>query len=161
MKIIANKLEASDAKVAIVVARFNAFINKNLLKGAINILKRVGQLNYKNIHTIWVPGVCEIPLIIKNLITKTKYYGFITIGTVIKGETFHFEVISKNLNVVISDMSIKNNIPIISSILYLNNIQQGIDRSGAKFGNRGSDAALSLLEMINLLKNLQNRELSI
>uniref|UniRef100_A0A1A9UKF6 6,7-dimethyl-8-ribityllumazine synthase n=1 Tax=Glossina austeni TaxID=7395 RepID=A0A1A9UKF6_GLOAU len=125
-----NKLEASHARIAIIIARFNAFINKNLLNGAVSTLKRVGQLEHNNIHTIWVPGA------------------------VIKGETFHFEIISRDLNLIISNMSIKNNIPIISSILYLNNVQQGIDRSGAKFGNRGSDAALSLLEMINLLKNI-------
>ncbi|AFA41134.1 riboflavin synthase beta chain [Wigglesworthia glossinidia endosymbiont of Glossina morsitans morsitans (Yale colony)] len=154
MKIIENSLKSSHIKIAIVVARFNEFINKNLLDGAISTLKLVGQISYENIHTIWVPGVCEIPLTIKNLIMKKRYNGFITIGTIIKGETLHFEIISRDLNVIISNISIENNVPIISSILYLNNIQQGIDRAGAKLGNRGSDAALSLLEMINLLKNI-------
>lgn len=154
MNTIENPLESSHTKIAIVIARFNAFINKNLLNGAISTLRRVGQLSYDNINTIWVPGVCEIPLIIKNLIIKKKYNGFIIIGTIVQGETLHFEVISRDLNFIMSNMSIENNVPIISSILYLNNIQQGIDRAGAKLGNRGSDAALSLLEMINLLKNI-------
>ncbi|MDQ1237471.1 MAG: 6,-dimethyl-8-ribityllumazine synthase [Wigglesworthia glossinidia] len=154
MKIIANKLEASHAKVAIIVARFNSFINNSLINGAISVLERVGQLKNENICTIWVPGIYEIPLTVNTVIIKKKYNGLIVIATVIKGKTFHFEFISKDLNAIISSMSIKNNLPISSGILYVNNIQQAIERAGTKFGNKGEDAALSLLEMINLLKNI-------
>ncbi|BAC24609.1 ribH [Wigglesworthia glossinidia endosymbiont of Glossina brevipalpis] len=147
-----GKLQSKNSKIAIIISRFNSFINKNLLDGAIDSLKRIGRLKSENISIFWVPGVCEIPIIVNFLSKQNKYNGLITLGTVIQGKTFHHELISKDFNNIIFNISIKKNIPISVGVLYTRNINQAIERSGTKLGNKGSDAALSVLEMINLLK---------
>ncbi|WP_343190223.1 6,7-dimethyl-8-ribityllumazine synthase [Buchnera aphidicola (Mollitrichosiphum nigrofasciatum)] len=144
-------------KIAIVVSRFNHFINKNLLSGALDILKRIGKIKKKNIKIITVPGAFEIPLIIKNLACKKKYNAIITLGAIIKGDTKHSEYISQQTSSGIAQISLDYNIPISYGILTTNNIAEAIDRSGGKMGNKGSEAALCALEMIKIIKKINQK----
>ncbi|QJC31926.1 6,7-dimethyl-8-ribityllumazine synthase [Enterobacteriaceae endosymbiont of Donacia versicolorea] len=155
MKIIDENIMASNATIAIVVSRFNTFINKNLLCATIDTLQRIGMVQKKNITICWVPGSYEIASVIQLLIQKKFYDGIIAIGTIIKGKTPHFKYLSKEVCFQISNLSVKNNIPVSFSILTTNNIEQAIERSGIKIGNRGTEAALTLLEMINIFKSIK------
>ncbi|WP_367670696.1 6,7-dimethyl-8-ribityllumazine synthase [Sodalis-like secondary symbiont of Drepanosiphum platanoidis] len=155
MKIIEGKILSPKSKIAIVVSRFNKSINNNLLDGALNTLKRVGQVKDDNITIVWVPGAYEIPLIV-NILSLKKFDAIIALATIIKGNTSHFEFISSSCSSEISSISIKNSLPIIFGILTTNNIEQAIERSGTKLGNKGIDAALSALESINIIKYIKN-----
>lgn len=159
MKIINEKITVKNGKIAIVIARFNNFINENLLSGAIDTLKRIGKIKSKNITIIKVPGSFEIPIIIKNLIKFHKYDAIITLGTIIKGETEHYKYIAKQTSNGILKISIKKNIPISFGILITKNIEQAIERSGTKMGNKGSEAALCVLEMINIIKKIKKNKI--
>ncbi|QJC32738.1 6,7-dimethyl-8-ribityllumazine synthase [Enterobacteriaceae endosymbiont of Donacia semicuprea] len=154
MKIIDENIIAPNAIIAIVISRFNIFINKNLLCATIDTLQRTGMVQKKNITICWVPGSYEIASVIKLLIQKNFYDGIIAIGTIIKGKTSHFKYLSQEVCSQISNLSIKNNIPVSFGILTTNNIEQAIERSGIKV-NRGAEAALTLLEMINIFKSIQ------
>ncbi|KIE63901.1 6,7-dimethyl-8-ribityllumazine synthase [Candidatus Riesia pediculischaeffi] len=157
LKRIQGSLSCSDSvKIAIIVSRFNRFINDNLLNGAVDILRRIGGLKKENISVVEVPGAYEIPLVVKILSESGKYQSIITIATIIKGETKHFEYICNSCNVEIPKISMEYNIPISCGILVAENIDQAIARSGLKMGNKGSDAALVSLEMINLVKKISN-----
>lgn len=152
MNVIESNIVSDEAKIAIVVSRFNRFINNNLLEGAIDILSRVGYVQNKNITIIWVPGAYELPLTIKALALKKKYDALIALGTIIRGVTMHFEFILKSCNYGLSNISIENTLPIGLGLLAANDIAQAIERSGIKNNNKGSEAALAALEMINILK---------
>lgn len=152
MNIVEGKVFASVAKIAIVVARFNYVINKNLLDGSIDILKRVGHVKDQNITVIWVPGSYELPVIVNVLAISNKYDALIALGTVIKGLTVHFELIANSCILEISKISVRNKIPIGLGVLTTDNIMQAVERSGIKNSNKGSEAALSVLEMINILQ---------
>ncbi|MCW5197151.1 6,7-dimethyl-8-ribityllumazine synthase [Buchnera aphidicola] len=156
MKVIEGKMITQKSKIAIIIPRFNNFINQHLLTGSIDILTRIGEVSNKNITIIKVPGAYEIPVIANIISQKQYYHGIIALGTIIKGETIHFENISNEVSSKLSDISIKNNIPITLGILMINNIEQAIHRSGTKLGNKGSEAALAILEMINVIKQLKN-----
>ncbi|CAL4043148.1 6,7-dimethyl-8-ribityllumazine synthase [Buchnera aphidicola (Phyllaphis fagi)] len=155
MKIIEGNVITQESKIAIIVPRFNTFINQNLLTGAIDTLIRIGKVPHKNINIIKVPGSYEIPIIANIISNSQNYHGIIALGTIIKGETIHFENISTEVSSKLSEISIKTNIPIALGILMTENIEQAISRSGTKLGNRGSEAALSILEMINIIKIIQ------
>ncbi|QJC37588.1 6,7-dimethyl-8-ribityllumazine synthase [Enterobacteriaceae endosymbiont of Donacia bicoloricornis] len=155
MKIIDENIIVPNAFIAIVISRYNTFINKNLLYSTIDTLQRIGMVQDKNITICWVPGSYEIASVINLLIQKNIYDGIIAIGTIIKGETSHFKYLSQEVCSQISSLSVKNNIPISFSILTTNNIKQAIERSGIKKGNRGTEAALTLLEMINIFKAIK------
>ncbi|WGS66240.1 6,7-dimethyl-8-ribityllumazine synthase [Enterobacteriaceae bacterium ET-AT1-13] len=159
MKIINSTFNTSNSTIAIVISRFNEFINKSLLKGSIDILKRIGKISDNNITIVWVPGAYEIPLITQLLANSKKYKAIITLGTIIKGETKHFEYISNSIISNISNIILKTEIPIILGILTTNNIEQAINRSGCKSGNKGIDAALNALEMINIINNIKNKNI--
>lgn len=143
---------ANTAKVAIVISRFNRFINNNLLEGAIDVLTRVGHVQNENITIIWVPGAYELPLIIKALSIKNKYNALIAIGTIIRGITTHFDFILKACNYGLSRISIENILPIGLGVLAVDDIGQAIERSSIKNNNKGTEAALAILEVINVLK---------
>ncbi|QJC36355.1 6,7-dimethyl-8-ribityllumazine synthase [Enterobacteriaceae endosymbiont of Donacia simplex] len=155
MKIIDENIIAPNAFIAIVISRYNTFINKNLLYATIDTLQRIGMVQDKNITICWVPGSYEIASVINLLIQKNIYDGIIAIGTIIKGKTSHFKYLSQEVCSQISSLSVQNNIPISFSILMTDNIEQAIERSGVKIGNRGTEAALTLLEMINIFKSIQ------
>ena len=148
-----GKLVAENEKVAIVVSRFNEFITGKLLAGAIDGLKR-HCVKEENIDVVWVPGAFEIPLIAKKLANNSKYAGVIALGAVIKGSTPHFDYVAAEVSKGVAQASLEANKPVIFAVLTTDNIEQAIERAGTKSGNKGSDAALSLLEMIDLMKKL-------
>ncbi|QNS01648.1 MAG: 6,7-dimethyl-8-ribityllumazine synthase [Buchnera aphidicola (Pentalonia nigronervosa)] len=156
MNTIQSGIITNNASIAIIIARFNEFINHNLLLGATDTLVRIGKLDKNNILKIYVPGTYEIPVVANYIAKSKKYDAIIAIGTVIKGSTDHFKYISSNTIRHLSDISVKNIIPITLGILITETIEQAIERCGTKMGNKGSDAALSALEMINTVKQLTN-----
>ncbi|ACL30253.1 6,7-dimethyl-8-ribityllumazine synthase [Buchnera aphidicola] len=155
MNIIQSGITAENSSIAIIIARFNEFINKNLLLGALDTLKRIGQVHEENILKIYVPGTYEIPTIASYIAKSGKYDAIIAIGTIIKGQTDHFKYIANDTSSSLSRISTQYFLPITLGILTTKNIEQSIERSGTKMGNKGSDAALAALEMINVMKKLK------
>lgn len=152
---IEGNVTTKNSRIAILISRFNNFINQNLLYGAIDTLNRIGKVKNHNITVIKVPGSYEIPIIANIISNSKKYHGIIALGTIIKGETIHFDKLATDITSQISNISIKNNIPIALGILMTENIEQAMHRSGTKLGNKGSEAALTVLEMINIIKIIQ------
>ncbi|AHG59938.1 6,7-dimethyl-8-ribityllumazine synthase [Buchnera aphidicola] len=155
MNIIQSGITAKHASIVIIIARFNEFINKNLLLGALDTLKRIGQVEEKNILQIYVPGTYEISVAASYIAKSGKYDAIIVIGTIIKGDTDHFKYIAGDTTSNLLKISTQYLIPITLGILTTNSIEQSIERSGTKMGNKGSEAALAVLEMINVMKYLK------
>jgi len=153
MNIIEGNLSCSNNKFAIVVSRFNEFIGQKLLDGALDCLKRHECLD-KNIDVIKVPGAFEIPLTASKLAESKKYNAIICLGAVIRGATPHFDYVAGAASQGILEASLKYNIPISFGVLTTDNIEQAIERAGAKSGNKGWDAAITAIEMANLLTKL-------
>ncbi len=153
MKTYEGKLISEGLKFAIVVGRFNEFIGSKLLSGAIDGLKRHGTKE-EDIEIIWVPGAFEIPLVAKKLAKTNKYDAVICLGAVIRGSTPHFEYVSSEVSKGIANASLDTEIPIIFGVLTTDNIEQAIERAGTKSGNKGYDAAITAIEMANLLKEI-------
>jgi 6,7-dimethyl-8-ribityllumazine synthase len=154
MKIYEGKLISEGLKLAIVVGRFNEFIGSKLLSGAIDGLERHG-VKEDDIEIIWVPGAFEIPLVAKKLAKTNKYDAIICLGAVIKGSTPHFDYVSSEVSKGIANTSLDTEVPIIFGVLTTNNIEQAIERAGTKSGNKGYDAAITAIEMVNLLKEIE------
>lgn len=150
MKTIEGKLIAKDEKFGIIVGRFNEFIGGKLLDGALDGLKRHG-VSEDNIEIVWVPGAYEIPLVSKKMAKTKNYDAILCLGAVIRGETPHFDYVSSEVSKGIANVSIDTEVPIIFGVLTTDTIQQAIERAGTKAGNKGFDAALSAIEMTNLL----------
>ena len=150
-KVIEGTLKAEGVKFAIVVSRFNDFINQKLLDGALDGLSRHGAED-KNISIIKVPGAFEMPLMAKKLADSGSYDAIICVGAVIRGATPHFEYISAEVTKGIAKVTLDSGLPISFGVLTTDNIEQAIERAGTKSGNKGWDAALAAIEMVNLLK---------
>ena len=154
--IIEGKSKANpNDKLAIIVSKFNEFITEKLLEGCLQTLIQNGA-NEKNIDAVKVPGAFGIPTAAKNLIESKKYSAIICLGCVIRGETPHFDYICTTVSNEISHMGATFNIPIIFGVLTCENVDQAIERSSGKIGNRGTEAALAAMEMSSLLKQLNN-----
>jgi 6,7-dimethyl-8-ribityllumazine synthase len=151
MKVIEGKLNAKDLKFGIVVGRFNEFISSKLLGGAIDGLKRHGA-EEKAIEVVWSPGSFEIPLIAKKMAKSDKYDAVICLGAVIRGGTPHFDYIASEVSKGIANAMLETEVPIIFGVLTTDSIEQAIERAGTKSGNKGFDAAMSAIEMANLMK---------
>ncbi len=147
-----GKLIGDNLKVGIVISRFNSFITERLLEGALDGLKRHGVKD-KNIDIFRVPGAFEIPLIAKKLTSK-DYDGIICLGAVIRGATPHFDYVANEVAKGIAQVSLDKETPVIFGILTTDTIEQAIERAGTKSGNKGFDAALTLIETVNLIKNI-------
>lgn len=152
MRIMEGSLVAKDIKVGIVVGRFNEFIVSKLLGGALDGLKRHGVLE-TNIEIAWVPGAFEIPLIAKKMAKSKKYDSIICLGAVIKGSTSHFDYVCAEVSKGISSVSLSEELPVVFGVLTTDTIEQAIERAGSKAGNKGYDAAVTCVEMVNLLEN--------
>ncbi|MDR3627074.1 MAG: 6,7-dimethyl-8-ribityllumazine synthase [Ignavibacteriaceae bacterium] len=161
MNIIEGNFSCADYKFAIILSRFNEVIGKKLLTGAIECLKTAGCED-KNIDIVKVPGAFEIPLAAAKLIELKKYNAIICLGAVIKGETPHFDYVSDAVSSGIQKVSLKYNVPIAFGVLTTNNLEQALERagelnnltleySGKQLGNKGWDAALTAIEMANLM----------
>ncbi|RGX07170.1 6,7-dimethyl-8-ribityllumazine synthase [Paraclostridium sordellii] len=151
MGLIEGKLVAEDLKIGIVVGRFNEFIVSKLLGGALDGLKRHG-VDENNIDVAWVPGAFEIPLIAKKMAKNEKYDTIICLGAVIKGSTPHFDYVCAEVSKGIASVSLSSEKPVIFGVLTTDTIEQAIERAGTKAGNKGYDAAVTAIEMANLLK---------
>lgn len=153
MKDIQGKLIGKGMKIGIVLARFNEFIGSKLLSGAEDTLIRHG-VDEDDIEVAWVPGAYEIPLVAKKLATSEKYDAVICLGAVIKGNTPHFDYVSAEVSKGIAQVGLLSEVPVIFGVLTVDNIEQAIERAGTKAGNKGSEAANSAIEMVNLLNQI-------
>ncbi|GEN31374.1 6,7-dimethyl-8-ribityllumazine synthase [Cerasibacillus quisquiliarum] len=151
--IFEGQVVGTKQKIAIVVARFNEFITRKLLDGALDTLKRHG-VKEENIDIAWVPGAFEIPLVAKKLALKQAYDAVITLGTVIRGATPHFDYVCNEAAKGVSHAALESGKPVIFGILTTETIEQAIERAGTKAGNKGSEAALVAIEMVDLCKKI-------
>ena len=140
-------------KFAIIVSRFNEFITSKLLGGALDTLKR-HETDEENISVFWVPGAFEIPTVAKKLAESKKFDAVICLGAVIRGSTTHYDYVCNEVSKGIAQVSLSTGVPTIFGVVTTENIQQAVERAGTKAGNKGSDAAISAMEMANLLKTL-------
>lgn len=151
IKINEGILLAKGMKFALVVGRFNEFISSKLLGGAIDGLKRHGVEN-DGIEITWVPGAFEIPLVASKLAKSKKFDAIICLGAVIRGSTPHFDFVAGEMTKGIAKVSLDNDLPVIYGVITTENIEQAIERAGTKSGNKGYDAAVTAIEMANIMK---------
>jgi 6,7-dimethyl-8-ribityllumazine synthase len=151
MKVIEAKLNAQGKKFGILVSRFNNFITKRLLDGAVNEFKRLGG-EEENIEVIWAPGAFEMPCLAQKLAKSKKYHAVVCLAAIIRGETPHFEYVASEAAKGIANVSMNTGVPVIFGIITSENLEQAIDRAGSKNGNKGEDAARVAIEMANLIE---------
>jgi 6,7-dimethyl-8-ribityllumazine synthase len=154
MKIINGQLKANGKKFAIVASRFNEFITGKLISGAQDMLVRHGASD-EDISVYWVPGAFEIPAVAKKIADSKKVDGIICLGCVIRGTTPHFDYVAAEVSKGVAVVSINGNIPVVFGVLTTESIDQAIERAGMKAGNKGADAALSVIEMVNLYSQIK------
>jgi 6,7-dimethyl-8-ribityllumazine synthase len=152
-KIIQGDLSGKGLKFGIVAARFNDFITARLLDGAVDALQRHGVAE-NDIEVVKVPGSYEIPLAAKMMAQTKKYNAVICLGAVIRGATPHFEYVSAEVSKGVASVSMESGLPVIFGVLTTDTIEQAIERAGTKSGNKGWDAALSAIEMANVMKQV-------
>lgn len=151
IKEISGNLLAKGLKVGVVVSRFNDFLTKQLLSGAIDCLVRHGAAE-NDITVAWVPGANETPMAIQKMAQSEKFDAVIALGAVIQGATPHADLINAQVSRSLASLSLAHNIPVINGVISAGNLEQAIERSGTKAGNKGWHAALSAIEMANLYK---------
>lgn len=150
---IEGALRVSNARFCLVVSRFNSFVVESLLAGAVDTLKRHGA-EESDLTIVRVPGAFEMPVAIEHIAAKGGYDAILAIGAVIRGGTPHFDYIAGECVKGIAQVSLKHGIPVAFGLLTVDSIEQAIERSGTKAGNKGADAAMSAIEMVNLLRQL-------
>lgn len=154
MNELQGNMDGKGLKIAIVTAEFNGFITEQLLKGAHSTLLKYG-VNDDDIDSVHVPGAFELPLIAKTLAESGRYDGVITLGCVIRGATTHYDYVCNETAKGISNASLSTGIPVIFGVITTENVEQAIDRAGVKVGNKGSEAAVTVIDMarkFNILK---------
>ncbi|HPJ25916.1 MAG TPA: 6,7-dimethyl-8-ribityllumazine synthase [Synergistaceae bacterium] len=155
MRVVEGHLIGEKARVAVVLSRFNELITGKLLEGAKDTLIRHG-VKHQDILVYWVPGAWEIPLVVKELALQGKFDGIIALGAVIRGDTPHFDYVAAEVSKGIAHLSLEHRIPVAFGVLTCDTLEQALLRAGSKSGNKGSEAALSVIEMINLLGEVRN-----
>jgi len=153
-KIFEGKISAEGFRFAIVVSRFNDFISSKLLEGAMDALKRHG-VDERKVSIIKVPGSFEIPSAAKRLAKSDKHDAIICLGAVIRGATPHFDFIAAEVAKGVASVALESDIPVTFGVLTTDNLEQAIERAGSKVGNKGWDAAVSAMEMVNLFNQLK------
>ena len=154
MRTFEGKLVAKDMKIGIVVARFNEFITSKLLGGAMDGLIR-HNVSEENIDVAWVPGAFEIPLIASKMAAIKKYDAVLCLGAVIRGSTSHYDYVCNEVSKGIARISLESGIPVMFGVITTENIEQAIERAGTKAGNKGFDCAVSAVEMVNLIREIE------
>jgi len=149
MSIRRGRLHAKGKKFGIVVSRFNEFITKRLLQSALETLEQAG-VSERHIEVVWVPGALEVPYFCQKLSKKKKWSAIIALACVLRGGTYHFECVSREITRGISQVALERQVPISSGIITADNLEQAIDRAGLKAGNKGAQAALAALEIADL-----------
>lgn len=154
-RIVTGKHDATGMRFGIVVAQFNGLITERLQAGAVDALCRHGARD-DDLDVVLVPGAFDIPLFAKHLAASGRYQAVICLGAVIKGETPHFDYISAAMTQGIKEISLATSVPVTFGVLTTDSVEQALDRAGAKLGNKGWEAALSAIEMVNALRELQH-----
>jgi len=147
-------LDAAGLKLAIVVARFNSFITERLLSGALDALRRSGA-NAADIEIVRVPGSWEMPVVARALADRQRFDAIICLGCVVRGETAHFDYVAGEAAKGLGQVASQTGVPVVFGVLTTNTVEQAVDRAGAKSGNKGFDAAMTAVEMANLMKKLK------
>lgn len=153
IKEMAGNLQAQDLKFGIVISRFNDLFTQQLLRGALDCFQRHGARE-NAVAVAWVPGSLEIPLAIQKLAQTKKFDALVALGVVIQGATPHAGLINGQVTRALTQIGLKENLPVIDGVVAADNLEQAIERSGSKAGNRGWSAALSAIEMASLLKTI-------
>lgn len=152
---IEGSLIGTNLKIGIITTRWNDFMGDKLLAGALDALKRHDVLE-SNITTVTVPGCFEIPLVANTMAKSGKYDAVVCLGVLIRGGTIHFDLIASEATKGIGQAAVQSGVPVTLGVITTETIEQAIERSGSKAGNKGEEAALAAIEMANLLKNLAN-----
>jgi len=152
-KTIQGDFSTQNMRFALVAARFNSFIVEQLVKGAVDVLQRHGVAD-KDIEIIYVPGAFELPMVCKQLVSKGGYDAIIALGAVIRGGTPHFDYVAGSCSRGLAEVAMQTDVPVSFGVLTVDTIEQAIERAGTKAGNKGGDAALTAIEMVNLLRNI-------
>jgi 6,7-dimethyl-8-ribityllumazine synthase len=152
-KVYEGSLVASNIKVGVICARFNEFITSKLLGGAMDGLLRHG-VQEEDIKVAWVPGAYEIPLIASKMAKSGKYDAVICLGAVIRGSTSHYDLVCNEVAKGIAQVSLASDVPVLFGVVTTDTIEQAIERAGTKAGNKGYDCALSAVEMVNLIREI-------
>lgn len=153
MKKIEGKLTGKGLRIGIVVGRFNEFISGKLLEGALDALRR-HDTSEDDVEVAWVPGAYEIPLVAKKMAATDKYDAVICLGAVIRGSTPHFDYVANEVAKGVAMVGLETGKPVIFGVLTTDSLEQAIERAGTKSGNKGFDAAMSAIEMANLMKKI-------
>lgn len=149
-----GQLVGTGYRIAVIVARFNSFITEALLNGALDCLRRHG-VDPENLDVIRVPGAFEMPLVLKKVATSQRYDGAVCLGAVIRGDTPHFDFVAAENAKGIHQVMLQNDFPATNGVLTTNTLEQAIERAGVKAGNKGGEAAIALIELISVLKNVE------
>ncbi len=153
-KVTKGQLRAEGRRFALVVGRFNEMISSRLLEGALDCLRRHGA-GEEGLDIFWVPGAFEIPFLTKKLAPTGKYDAIICLGAVIRGETPHFDFVAKEVSRGIAQIGLESGVPVSFGVIISDNLEQALDRAGTKAGNKGWDAALSAMELADLISQLK------
>jgi 6,7-dimethyl-8-ribityllumazine synthase len=153
MKVYEGKLIGTGLRFGIVISRFNEFITNKLLSGALDVLSR-HDVSDDAIEIAWVPGAFELPMVAKRMAESGKYDAVICLGAVIRGATPHFDYVAAEMSKGIAQTALFTGVPVAFGVLTTDTIEQAIERAGTKAGNKGADAAITAIEMANLLKNI-------
>jgi 6,7-dimethyl-8-ribityllumazine synthase len=152
--IIEGDLSAKGLRFAIIVGRFNSFVSDRLLAGALDALKRSGCTE-ENIEIVRVPGSWEMPVVARELVKMKRHDAIIAVGAVIRGDTPHFDFVAGETARGLAEVARESGVPVAFGVLTTNNVEQAVDRAGAKSGNKGFDAAMTAIEMANLMRRLR------
>ena len=152
IKVIEGNKPCRDGKFAIIVSRFNSLICERLVEGAQDVLKREGEVPDENITLVRVPGAIEIPVVCEKIAKSGKYDAIIALGCVIRGSTYHFEIVANECAKGITQVTLNHSIPVANGVLTVDTLEQAIERAGTHAGNKGAEAASSALEMVNIIK---------
>jgi len=155
IKTIEGSLQVHNARFCLVVSRWNSFVVEHLKDGAIDTLKRHGA-DESDITVVYVPGAFEMPVVLEKLAASGKYDAIVALGAVIRGGTPHFEYVAGEAVKGMAQVSLKHTIPIAFGVLTVDTIEQAIERSGTKAGNKGAEAAASIIEVVNLMRQLDD-----
>jgi 6,7-dimethyl-8-ribityllumazine synthase len=152
MKTYQGKLQAKGFKIGIVVSRFNSFISDRLLEGALEALQKMGAQD-ADLTVYKVPGSFEVPLVAKKIAKAKTADGILCLGALIRGDTPHFDFLGAEVTKGLAQVAMEDGVPVAFGILTVDSVEQGIERAGTKSGNKGADAAFSLVETLNLIKD--------
>lgn len=154
VKVIEGNLIAKTKKFGILASRFNDFITKELVSGCLDALRRHG-VNDNDCTVVWVPGAFELPVVAQKMAESKDYHGIICLGTIIRGATPHFDFIAAEATKGIAQVAKDTGVPVVFGVITADTIEQAIERAGTKSGNKGADAAVTAIEMVNLFDQLK------